>query len=730
MLNIFRIFIGDLKKISRNAIAWIVVLGLTVVPSLYAWFNIAASWDPYSNTDQLKVAVASVDKGYEGDIIPISLNLGNQVISALRENTQLNWVFTDKEDAIDGVKSGKYYASIVIPKNFSTDMMSLFSDNVSHSDIIYYLNEKENAIAPKITDKGVSAVQKQIDQVFTKTVSEISISVLDQLSDVMDDDTTKTVMNKVQSNVQQIADDLNDAKQTVYAFADLTGSLEEMLDSTSTLLKTSGDSTKDSVNTLKTSSTDVTDLKDALSGTTDGINKALNQSVSAYNQLSKEVDNIFDSVSTSADTASKGLSGLATQVDDITKKYTEFKESLQKVQNALPANEKVLRTEIDKIIGKIDQSIIQQKEIRTKLKDASDDITLTSGTTTLYRKDLKKQIKQSAKDISSIQDSYEKKVQTNLTKLVNSLTVNNGSVSKVVNNLNQGTSDVSKLAGDSGAQLGQLKKILKNSGKALGKASKNVSNISFKLGNSENSDATELLKNILSNSPDTLSAFLSSPVKMNTNVIYKVDNYGSAMAPFYSTLAIWVGGIVLVAMMKVTLEEDQKKQLFNVKNYQIYLGRYILFMIIGLFQSGLICLGDLYFLKIQCEHPFLFLLAGWISSIVYVNIIYTLTVSFGDIGKAICVILLVVQVAGSGGTFPIEVAPKFFRTVYPLLPFNYSMGAMRETIAGMYGNTYWTEISKLLLFLIPSLILGLILRKPIIKLNNFVIEKLEETKLM
>ena len=222
-------------------------------------------------------------------------------------------------------------------------------------------------------------------------------------------------------------------------------------------------------------------MKYALSGTTDGINKALNQSVSAYNQLSKEVDNIFDSVSTSADTSSKGLSGLATQVDDITKKYTEFKGSLQKVQNALPANEKVLITEIDKIIGKIDQSIIQQKEIRKKLKDASDEITLASGTTTLYRKDLKKQIKQSAKDISSIQDSYEKKVQTNLTKLVNSLTVNNGSVSKVVNNLNQGTSDVSKLAGDSGAQLGQLKKILKNSGKALGKASKNVSNISFKI---------------------------------------------------------------------------------------------------------------------------------------------------------------------------------------------------------------------------------------------------------
>ena len=271
---------------------------------------------------------------------------------------------------------------------------------------------------------------------------------------------------------------------------------------------------------------------------------------------------------------------------------------------------------------------------------------------------------------------------------------------------------------------------MKKSANLLDKASGNVKEISAKLDQSENGVGIELLKNILSNNPDTLSSFLSSPVKMNTNVMYKVDNYGSAMAPFYSTLAIWVGGIVLVAMLKITVEEERKKELFHVKNYQLYFGRYILFLIIGLIQSGLICLGDLYFLKIQCQHPFLFILAGWVSSIVYVNIIYTLTVSFGDVGKAISVILLVMQVAGSGGTFPIEVAPKFFRTVYPLLPFNYSMGAMRETIAGMYGNTYQIELLKLLLFLIPSLTLGLVLRKPIIKLNDKVIEKLEETKLM
>ena len=109
MKNILRIFKYDLKKIHKNVIAMIVIIGITVVPCLYAWFNIAASWDPYENTGNLKVAVASVDEGYEGSIIPVQLTLGDQVLSALRENTQLEWVFTTKSKAMKGVKSGKYH---------------------------------------------------------------------------------------------------------------------------------------------------------------------------------------------------------------------------------------------------------------------------------------------------------------------------------------------------------------------------------------------------------------------------------------------------------------------------------------------------------------------------------------------------------------------------------------------------------------------------------------------
>ena len=245
----------------------------------------------------------------------------------------------------------------------------------------------------------------------------------------------------------------------------------------------------------------------------------------------------------------------------------------------------------------------------------------------------------------------------------------------------------------------------------------------------QNHDFSEL-ETLVAENKEEISDFLAAPVALKTHAVYKIENYGSSMAPFYSTLAIWIGGIILVAMMKVTVSENCLRELTRVKSRQLYLGRYISFLIVGLLQSTLIALGDLFYLGIQCEHPFLFLLACWFCSIVYVNIIYTLTVSFGDIGKAISVVLLVMQVAGTGGTFPIEVAPRFFQIVYPMLPFTHSMAALREAVGGLYGMDYWLDLAKLGIFLILSLILGLLLRKPVIRINAAFSEKLEETKLM
>ncbi|MFQ7551408.1 MAG: YhgE/Pip domain-containing protein [Blautia marasmi] len=240
MKNIWKIFRSDISHIKNNVIALIVILGLTVVPALYAWFNIAASWDPYSNTGGIKVAVANADEGYESSIAPIKINMGDTVISNLRANEQMDWVFTGKKKAVEGVRSGKYYAAIVIPKSFSRDMMTVFSDDVTHSKLVYYSNQKENAIAPKVTDKGADSIRSQIDEIFTKTISQIGLDVMNSLSSYLDQDGTKTMIGNLAGNTENSADDLRGLASTMTAFSDMMDSMQGILDTTSSLLEQSG----------------------------------------------------------------------------------------------------------------------------------------------------------------------------------------------------------------------------------------------------------------------------------------------------------------------------------------------------------------------------------------------------------------------------------------------------------------------------------------------------------
>ena len=284
--NIGRIFTGDLQKIRNNTIAWIVVMGLTIVPSLYAWFNIAASWDPYGNTGNLKVAVANMDAGYRGSLFPMTLNVGDRVEMNLHHNTQLDWVFTDEDAAIRGVQEGTYYAAIVLPETFSRDMMSLFSaEDIQRSDILYYLNEKENAIAPKITDKGASAVQKQIDQVFVQTVSEIGLDLLEGLNQALDEGKQKDAMQNFSRNLGSLAAELEDVAALTDNYADITASLGKITDSAAALLHASVGNAGKAQQSLQEVIESVSDLTGAVTGASKAVNLALQQTKDSYLEI-------------------------------------------------------------------------------------------------------------------------------------------------------------------------------------------------------------------------------------------------------------------------------------------------------------------------------------------------------------------------------------------------------------------------------------------------------------
>jgi len=726
MKNIFEIFRRDVRRISHNVIALIVILGLTIVPCLYAWFNIAACWDPYGNTGKIKIAVASVDEGYEGELISLNINIGDTVLSSLRENTQMDWIFTSKKKALNGVESGKYYAAIVIPETFSNDMMSVFSEDIQSPKITYYYNAKENAIAPKVTDKGASAVQTQVNEVFIKTIANTVLDALQTVSNTADESGADAIVSNLTTNLERINNSLTTVTGTLQSYAHMTEAAQMMLDTTSAFLKQSLETSGNSLNSLKDTQKSFNTVQDAISGTTDSINDALTSSTDFYTQISKTLDSTLQSQEKDNAAMANTLNTLAKEVDTLTQPYITLRDLCVEIGNQYPAVSDATGT----LVGKLNEFIASQNALRDKLNSAADALRSSSTDAANAKAEINQLIQSSSQDLKNVQSDYESSVKDQLNQLLNSMKSTDSTVSSLLSQIDQSASGVYTLSGSASSDLSQIKTALENSCTLLQKSSDKISDTLQKLDEIQTSGDYSQMQDLLSGNHESISSFLASPVELNTNKLYPVENYGSSMAPFYSTLAMWVGGTILVAMLKVSISESSLKGMKKVRDYQVYFGRYIVFLLIGLAQSTLIGLGDLLYLRIQCETPFLFMLACWITSLVYVNVIYTLTVSFGDVGKAIAVILMVIQVAGSGGTFPIEVAPKIFQSVYPLMPFAHSMAALRETIGGLYGSTYWTELGYLCIFLIASLFLGLVLRKPIIKLNEKINEKLESTHLI
>lgn len=732
MKNILQIFLRDIRKIKSNTIALIIMVGILVVPTLYAWFNIGGSWDPYENTSDIQIAVASDDAGYKGELLAIDINLGDRILTYFHENDSMDWVFTDSKEAIEGAKSGKYYAAIVVPESFSEDMMTLFSVNkeLKNPELEYYTNGKKNAIASIVTEKKADAVQGEVSEKFVKAISKAALEAMQTVVNVADEADQSDLVDNLIDNLNDISADLVAAGGTVEAFESMASATQTMLSTTSTFLKDTQNRSDGDLDSLGEIEGSINNVKDAMDGTTDQLNEALKSSAALYQQMATAVQQGIQAAASSDDmTALKNtISELNTQLDASITSYSDSVTQLTEAANSLTA---AMRTDagLNDVAKDLNNTIILMKSVKSAIAQVSSSVGSMTTDAATAQKELDELVAKLVANGSSMQKDYEDNVKKDLKDLASSVSAADSKVSALLDSMDEGLDGIYSLSDSTGSDLSKLQSTLKTSKSLLEKGAADLTDLATRLQSERDRDSLDTIDSLLDEDLDVVGTFISTPVELTTEHVYEVENYGSAMAPFYTTLAIWVGGVVMAAMLKAGVKEKELIGLTNVKNYQKYLGRYLLFLILGLLQSTLICLGDLYFLGIQCKSPLLFLLAGWVTSLVYVNLIYTLCVSFGDIGKAVSVILMVLQVAGTGGNFPIELAPAFFQKLYNALPFVYSMNAMRECVAGFYGNYYWNQLGILLLYLIPSLLLGLVLRIPIIRLNEHLEEKLESTKL-
>ena len=687
MRNIWTVFKTDIRTLSKCFFACVVVVAIALLPGLYAWLNIYSNWDPYGNTGGISIAVASLDEGYT-DADGTYENKGDDVVADLREATSINWVIVDtEEEAKGGVESGDYYAAVVIDKQFSRNMYRMLTDWTGKPAITYYENAKKNAVATKITDTAVETLKRSISENYLEVVID---GIMEQSNLLAADLTADDPEAAVKGVLYQAQDLLHACGRMMDAFEAAGGS---------GVSESSAAALEAAVANINKNLPDGAQLQQTAAEIQLQLNTALARVERALDRLNSAIENAPDQKETqqklldAADTMDKTADALETWAAGLEASGTEAGKTQAEAARQTAA-----------------ECRKTAKQLRA-LAESPD-----------------------SADLLADCDALVKSIRT----MVDKIPVTSKALQKELDTVAGQVADtmegMAALAGDAKV----MKTALAETADAVGDTMALLRPATEKLLTSLESTIDDLeglttdeymdtLVNILGGDPAVYGQYFPEMVQTSVNAVYPIANYGSAMTPFYTVLAIWVGGVILSSLIKI---HARTEGLIDPKPAELYFGRYLFFFVLSQIQAAVIVTGDLYILKVQCLHPGMLYLTGALTAFTFSLLIYSLALSFGDVGKAIVVVIMVMQIAGSSGTFPIELLPAIYQKIYRFFPFPYAIDAMRECICGMYGNYYWQQIGFLLLFAAAALLIGLLVRRPFMGLNHFMEEKLEETELL
>ena len=662
--NISAVIRSDVRRLSRSVVTVICVFGLALVPCLYAWFNIMSNWSPYTSdsTKNLKIAVASSDVGT--DFVGMKLNVGDIILEKLKANDQIDWQFPDSvQGVMDGLYAGDYYAGLIIPEDFSASILGFTDGEMDHPEIIYYDNQKMNAVASRVTDRAQGIIKDQINSIFVATiVDELSkfTSVFNGMG-LSAEDALQSLDNQlgsIKSDLKTYAAILNSMSTVTKSAATVTGMTNDLLPDVTNMLVNSRKTIVDIQDRLTTSKQDVVYAADAIRNTSEELRNTVERLDSAVDGDPAEAGGSY--VDWDSLFGEGGITEYEGEIlDDL---YADVNKQLH--ESVIRFDDILQKTNIDKNL------IASMSTLQDSLKNLDSLLAKVEG------------------DIDSQSMTLQQ-----YTDALNSCTVSIESTEDVLNYM-----------------------------------VRMVSNLQSSVNELRTSESFTKLIDLLKDDVGGLVEYLSSPANLEVVRVYALENFGSGMAPFYTTLALYASALLSVSLMHTHVKRRNDIPMLNTT--EAFFGRYFVFFAIGQFTALITVLGNLYYIGIQCYAPFQFWLAAAISSLVFTLLNYGMVFAFGNIGEAIAIIVLVVQVAGSGGTYPLEMLPQIFRDLYKFMPFNYAMTAMRETIAGSYDHVYLKSILVLLLMaaiLIPLSLVFSIAFKPVLKSYA---ESKSKTKLM
>ena len=695
MKNIIEIFRNDIKEVFRKTNTWIIIVGLIFLPSMYAWPNILSSWDPYGHTNNIKVAVTSEDTGATVD--GKELNLGNSLVEGLKNNKNLDWQFvSNKEEAENGVRIGDYYASIVVPKNFSKDMTSVSRTEPQRATIEYTVNEKINAISPKITNSGASAIANNISKNFVETANGIIFEKLHEAGIKFEENLPS--IEKAKEEIFKLNDNFSTYESTL---SELIGKVEYGYN-----ILNNVQNTLPEIDRVATNSIMIADKAGITINNIQGFNERLlpiiNSHLNVVEEVSKEANVIAKELQQKPDKTEE----IKARQKALDSRLQASAERLQLVKNIFEyfnklSNERLFNNQLERVTT-LSNDITAIKEVNNNIYNKMDHYDEIADT-------VKEEFVNKSARINEVSSNMNSKLNVEVAPLISQV------LSKAEVNIDKVSGIIAGAQGELPAVERKLSETEVKISNAYGKllslqaqmpsAKSKIQKLTDEIKKADSGIDKNQLFNLLKVDYKQQAEFFANPVKLQENKLYHIENYGSAMTPFYTVLSIWVGSLLMSSLLTTKVEDEGKKY----KPYQKYFGRGLLFVIISLFQTLIITLGDMYVLGTQATSPYRFVLYALLISLLFSSIIYTIVCILGNVGKAVCIVLLVLQLGSSGGTFPIQMTSEFFQALYPKVPFTYSIGLLREAVGGVYIPAVERDIKILFIYLIVVLIGGAIL---------------------
>ncbi|WP_077597168.1 YhgE/Pip domain-containing protein [Oceanobacillus kimchii] len=718
MKNIWNIFSTDVRKTGTNWVALIILGGLLILPSLYAWLNIKAAWDPYSQVDEVPVGIVNEDVGAE--VRGEDIHVGDELISTLKEDNSMNWQFDNREGAMEHIENGDYYAVIIIPEDFSEKLGTVTTGNPEKANVEYYVNEKVNAITPQMTNRGASTIVDNVSSQFVSTVNGVIFDLFNQIgvqleNDLPDIERFEEYLFNVEESLPEIEELLTSTLTDAENAADLINEAQG-------LIPRAEETTNDGLNTIDNTIA----FLDNAEGRLNEMAPQIQEDLETIQQVTQSTNDFLQDVQDSNIDFGSGnaiVEQVDTQINDGLERLTTIEDALNQVQEQLDPEQ----PEYEQIQDSLDQIVSLRESLENVQTDANEINTVLQNTedevSTLLN-DLKERSQTVNEQVDAFVVEYTDTIEPTVRQTVDEA---KGTLQEARGILIDIQSTIPEVESILASTDGNLQEGTNTINTVLGEfpyVNTKVNELADRVREIQDEADLQEIIDLLQNDPEAEQSFFQEPVTLDETQVFPIANYGAGMTPFYTVLAIWVGGLLLISLLSTEVHHVSE---FTLR--QEYFGKLMTFLLIGIIQTIIITFGDIFILGVEMAHPGWFILFGLFISFIFITIIYTLVSVFGDVGKAMVIVFLVLQIAGSGGTYPAMLLPEFFQTINPFLPFTYAIDLLREAVGGIIWSKAIKDMLVLALFGSVFFALGAFFKQPINKHTRKLAKKSRESGL-